>query len=115
MVPKKSDKQQAGGESRESAMGDAVPHNGEEEQAARRAHMREQTMARQAAERKALPPAGEARIDRPARVDDAQRREADLRAELARINAEHRDWLREHGAADPPEGYQPPEGEGPGA
>ena len=103
-MPKRIDKQQAGGESREGVVGDAVPRNGEDDQAARRAHMREQTMARQAAERKALRPAGEARLGRPARADEAQQREADLHAELARINAEHRDWLREHGAADPPDG-----------
>ena len=72
-----------------------MPFNGVEDQAARRAHMREQTMARQAAERHLQYP--------PIRRGSDEFREqvaarlVEVRAELAMINATHRTWLRAHG------------------
>ncbi len=63
-VAKKPSMQGTGPESHESVMGDAIPRNGVEGQATRRTHMREQTMARQAAERKALRPSTEAHLTR---------------------------------------------------
>ncbi|HVC81138.1 MAG TPA: hypothetical protein VNL35_11635 [Chloroflexota bacterium] len=102
-MPSLQCRQEAGPESQESLWGDAVPVGGVEDQASRRAHMREQTMARQAAERRRVLPAFETRLDRPARLDAARDREADLQVELTRIYAEHQMWLRERGLADPSE------------
>jgi hypothetical protein len=89
----------------DTPMGDGVPLNGVEDQAARRTHMREQTMARQAAERTAVRPASERHLglDRSGRVEAGREREATLRVELTRINAEHQTWLDDREQADSPE------------
>lgn len=84
-------------------MGDAVPRNGVEDQAVRRAHMREQTMARQAAERAAIRPLSDAALDRPTQRAAARERGADLQVALTRINAGHQTWLHARGLTDPPE------------
>ncbi|HEY8285569.1 MAG TPA: hypothetical protein VIJ28_14385 [Chloroflexota bacterium] len=94
-------RQKVGPESQESLLGDAVPVDGVEDQATRRAHMREQTTARQAAERRRVLPAFETRLARPARLDAAREREADLQVELTRINAGHETWLRERALTAP--------------
>jgi hypothetical protein len=76
--------------------------------AAYRAHLREMTAARQAAER-----AMEGRSRDPAAREAKQ---AAYRQELGRIAEAHRAWLRDHGLADPPEGgrHRPePQGEVP--
>jgi hypothetical protein len=78
-------------------LGEGVLHNGIDETAARRAHMRTLTMARQAAERRCAHPPAEAGLDRPARLAARREREAELRVELARIDAAHRSWLDEQG------------------
>ena len=104
-MPRAAHRQEGGGESQESLVGDAVAVNGVEDQAGRRTHMREQTMARQAAERAAMRPASERRLDldRPGRLDAARDREAILQVELTRINADHQTSLRELGLFDFPE------------
>ncbi|HVC79802.1 MAG TPA: hypothetical protein VNL35_04780 [Chloroflexota bacterium] len=94
-------RQEVGPESKESLWGDAVPVDGTEDQATRRTHMREQTMARQAAERRRILPPFEARLDRSARLDAAREREADLQVELLRINAGHQTWLRDRSLPTP--------------
>jgi hypothetical protein len=110
-MPRIHDRQQEGGaESQESILGEGVPVDGVEAQAARRAHMREQTTARQAAERHLghpLIPAGS--LDHH---HETVTRVAEVREELARINADHQVWLHDHGreGADAlPNDYQAPE------
>ena len=102
MVAEKQHMQEIGPESHEGILGDAVPRNGKDDQAARRAHMREQTTARQAAERNAERPAYEGRLDRSARIDGVHEREASLQNELTRINTEHQTWLRQGTPPDLP-------------
>jgi hypothetical protein len=87
----------------ETTVGDAVPLNGVEDQAARRTHMREQTTARQAAERTAIRPASERHLDRLGRLDAAREREVTLQVELKRINADHLASLQDLGLSDFPE------------
>lgn len=82
------------GQRRESVLVDGILHNGVDGLAVRRAHMRALTMARQAAERRSMRAAGR---DGSARLVAARERAAELRAELARIDAEHRTWLHEQG------------------
>jgi hypothetical protein len=82
---------------------DAIPCDGIDTSAEWRAHMRDLTMARQAAERLYARPPAQARWDRVAQARDAQERATDLRTELARINAEHRRWLQARGETEPEE------------
>jgi hypothetical protein len=63
-------------------------------QVAYRDHLREMTAARQAAER--------ARGVRSRDPGVRRATEATFKRELARIDEEHRAWLREHGIIDPP-------------
>jgi hypothetical protein len=88
----------------EPALLDGVLCNGVDGSAERRSHMRELTMARQAAERRHARPASETGLDRAAQVVAARARAVELRAELERIDAEHRTWLRARGehVPDPP-------------
>jgi hypothetical protein len=77
--------------------GEGVLINGVDQQAARRTHMRELTMARQAAERRSLQHSEEAaRQDRTARAVEKQERRTALAAELKRIEAAHQAWLETH-------------------
>lgn len=78
-------------------LGEGVTHNGVDGTAARRAHMRGQTMARQAAERRCARPPADGGLDRPARLAARREREAELRVELARLDAAHRNWLDDQG------------------
>ena len=77
--------------------GEGVLHDGIDVQSARRAHMRELTTARQAAERRRTRPLDG---DYPTRQAAAQERAAELQSELARIEAAHQQWLRDHGEAE---------------
>src|SRR5581483_10473596 len=83
------------------ALIDAVPRNGVDHLAVRRAHMRTITMARQAAERRSTPPMARAGHDRATQVEAAQERATALRTELAGINAEYRIWLHDQGGDVP--------------
>lgn len=76
---------------------DGMLCNGVDSAAERRAHMRELTMARQAAERRHARPTSDLRLDRQAQALAARARDAELRAELARIDDAHRTWLRAQG------------------
>ena len=79
------------------SFGGGVLRNGIDEQAAYRAHLREMTTARQAAERRhASARSTEATMERAARQVAAEVRLAVLREELARIDGLHRRWLLEH-------------------
>lgn len=82
---------------RESALGEGVLHDGVDWSAAHRAHLREITTLRQAAERCCDRPGMPRDPDRAAQRAAVQRRAEALRVELARIDAEHRAWLRAHG------------------
>ena len=94
-MPRLQARQQTGQESQESLCGESVPVNGADRQAARRAHMRSLTMARQAAEsRHRYPPIP---LGSPDRQIQLAARAAELREDLARINAEHQTWLHNHG------------------
>ncbi len=75
---------------------DALVLNGSDPTATWRLHMQNQTMARQAAEQRYARQARSVEFDGPQSKEDARRRAAGLRAEMARISAEHRAWLREH-------------------
>ena len=75
---------------------DAMACDGLDPTASRRMHMREQTMARQAAERRFAKSARAIGHDGQAGTGDVQPRGVEYRAELARISAEHWAWLREH-------------------
>ncbi|MDB5075559.1 MAG: hypothetical protein JWO42_1738 [Chloroflexi bacterium] len=81
----------------ETVLGDGISCNGVDASAARRAHMRELTMARQAAEKRHARRGGNPGMDRPAQLAAAQERTVELHAELARIDAEHRTWMHEQG------------------
>lgn len=65
---------------------DGILYNGVDHAAIRRAHARELTTARQAAERRHARPA-----------EPGANRAAEYHAELARIHAAHGAWLRERG------------------
>lgn len=86
---------------RESALGEGVLHDGVDWSAARRAHLREITTLRQAAERTCDRPGVPRDPDRAAQRAAARRRAEELRLELARIDAEHRAWLRAQGVDVP--------------
>ena len=85
-------------ESKRSVCGEAVPLNGIDEQAARRAHMREMTTARQMAERRRIQPMPGA--DQLTKLAASHERAAALRAELARIEEEHQSWLGTRGETE---------------
>jgi len=78
----------------ESILVDGLLLNGADSASPRRAHLREQTMARQAAERRYARTPLPGGIDGPAM---AQERSDTFHTELARINTEHRIWMRQHG------------------
>jgi hypothetical protein len=82
-------------------LGDGICCNGVDDSAIKRAHMRELTAARQAAEKRFARPGPGAGADRATKLAAAQERAADLRAELARIDAEHRLWLLNQGEGVP--------------
>ena len=82
---------------RGSVLIDAMLYNGVDGLALRRAHMRELTKARQAAERRYTQPALAANREGPPRLTTARERAAEYHAEIARINAEHRIWMHEQG------------------
>jgi len=75
---------------------DAMLYNGIDVLAERRAHMRELTMARQAAERRCAPGARRG-IGEGEQLVEVRERATALRAELARLQAAHRAWLDAHG------------------
>lgn len=79
------------------ALVDGLLQDGTDRSAAWRAHLRESTMARQAAELlyARTGSASDAPGERP--PTPAGERVAVLRAELARIVADHRMWMRAHG------------------
>lgn len=77
----------------EGVLADGLLRNGVDGLAARRAHLRAMTMARQAAEQRHMHPAG------PAQCVSTREHAVALRAELARIDAEHRQWLHDQGEA----------------
>jgi hypothetical protein len=76
---------------------DAMLYNGVDGLAMRRAHMRELTRARQAAERRYTQPALAANREGPPRLTTARERTEEYQAEIARISAEHRIWMHEQG------------------
>ena len=73
-----------------SGLVDALLHNGVDGLAARRAHMRELTMARQAAERQYTLSVGRGG---PALPDEMRAYAVQYHADLARIEGEHLTWL----------------------
>lgn len=85
----------------DALLGGGVTCNGVDTSAAHRAHIRELNMARQAAEkhfaRRGLQPG----VDRSTQLSAARERATELRAELARLDAEHRRWLVEQGERIP--------------
>ena len=85
-------------ESERAVYGEGVLLNGVDGQAARRAHMREQTTARQVAERRHDQPLGVLRAaDQATRLAAAGVRDAEKSTALADILAEHEEWLRRAG------------------
>ncbi len=83
----------------ENSMMDSILYDGVDPMATRRAHMRDVTMARQAAERRFAQRGPAEKQDRPARLTAAKERAAALRLELERINVANRQWQIEHGEA----------------
>ena len=84
-------------ERQESAYIDGLLQDGTDQSALWRAHLRESTMARQAAERRYAQSAFHTGPSDPEPSSPAHDRAAILRGELAHITAEHRLWMREHG------------------
>ncbi|GAC1408714.1 MAG: hypothetical protein NVSMB65_22130 [Chloroflexota bacterium] len=85
-------------ESEKALYGEGVLLNGVDGQAARRAHMRAQTTARQLAEQHHDQPLGQLRTADPAtRFAAARVRDAEKSTALAGIAAEHEEWLRRTG------------------
>lgn len=76
---------------------DAMLYNGIDGLATRRAHMRELTLARQAAERRYTQPASAVPREGQPRLTTARARAVEFQEEIARINAEHRIWMHEQG------------------
>lgn len=87
----------AGDHPQETLLGEGVSRNGADCAAERRAHMRALTMARQAAEQRHARPTRPTGLDRTARLVVARERALELRAELDRIEAEHKTWLQDQG------------------
>ena len=81
-----------------SGLVDALLHNGVDGLAARRAHMRELTMARQAAERQY---ARSVSRDGPALPDETRAYAVQYQGDLARIEGEHMTWLHARGVDVP--------------
>ena len=81
-----------------SGLVDALLHNGVDGLAARRAHMRELTMARQAAERQYARSVGR---DGPALPDETRAYAVQYQGDLARIEGEHMTWLHARGVDVP--------------
>ena len=81
----------------ETTMMDSITYNGVDPFALRRAHMRDVTMARQAAERRFAQRGSSERQDGAGRLTAAKERAAALRSELERIYADDRRWQIEHG------------------
>ena len=75
---------------------DAMLYNGIDALAMRRAHMRELTRARQAAELRYKQPALTTNREGPPRLNTARERAVEYQAEIARINTEHWIWMHEH-------------------
>ena len=91
MMPKQMNPRASDPASLESLCGEGVPLNGVDDQADRRAHMRAQTTARQAAERRlSYPPIPMGSPDRQMRKAE---RMARMHEELSLIDAEHQAWL----------------------
>lgn len=86
----------------EGVFGAGVPVNGVDPHAVRRAHMREQTTAKQAAERRSVRPTPGVPRGHQARLEVAQERAAELHVELARLDAQHQAWLRVQGFVEAP-------------
>jgi len=80
----------------EGSLIDAMLYNGIDVLAERRAHMRELTMARQAAEQRSAP-AAHREVAAGEQFGEVREGATALRAELARLQAAHRAWLDEHG------------------
>lgn len=81
-------------QSNKALFGDGVLINGEDGQAARRAHMRAQTTARQVAERRASESRGLSRFaGREERLTAVRDREAEKTTAFAGIEAAHQVWL----------------------
>jgi hypothetical protein len=77
-----------------SGLVDALLHNGVDGLAARRTHLRQLTMARQAAERQYAHSVGR---EGPSQPDETHACAAQYRVELARIEGEHIAWLHAQG------------------
>ena len=95
-MPQLENLRENAGEKQQGVFGEGVPVNGIDNLAARRAHMRELTAARQAAERRRSQPWS---VDSGAyanRLEATRARSAEMYAELARIEDEHQRWLDEH-------------------
>ena len=90
-MPQYGDMDGVGVQRQEGVADDGVLRNGIADLAARRAHLRAMAVARQAVEQRHMHPAG------PARPVPAREHVVEQRAELARINAEHRTWPRDQG------------------
>ena len=78
---------------------DAILYDGVDPMAMWRAHMREVTMARQAAERRLARRDSSIAHDVGTRAIAARERAAVFGIEKAQINADHQSWQREHGEA----------------
>ena len=81
----------------EVVMMDAILYDGVDPRAIRRTHMREVTMARQAAERRLALRNPSAAQDQASKAVTARERAEEFRLEMARISADHRRWQSEHG------------------
>ena len=79
---------------------DSILYDGVDAHAIWRAHLREVTMARQAAERRLAQRASPTRQDVAARAAASRQRTEEFQLEMERINAEHRRWQQEHGVLD---------------
>ena len=96
-----------GSQGQESILVDGLLQNGTDRSAYWRAHVRELTVARQAAERRHTGPGLATGMDKPALLALARERavghvfgrarDQPARGALTRINAEHRIWMRAHG------------------
>lgn len=80
-----------------SAIVDGLLQDGTDRAASWRAHLRESTMARQAAEQRYAQSRSASRADDPESMIVARECASVLRAESARINATHRAWMSAHG------------------
>lgn len=81
----------------ENGMMDSILYHGVDPLSTWRSHMREVTMARQAAERRLAVRTSSVAQDRPARLLAARERAEEFRLEMDRINDDHRRWRTDHG------------------